>query len=83
MFKDPYGPTKLEFPVFGESATDRFDNLVLRANGNDAWPYAGGSALCEGRLCHGNSARHGHDGTAYQICAPLPQWSLLGTLQPG
>ncbi len=45
MFKDPYGPTKLEFPVFGESATDRFDNLVLRANGNDAWPYAGGSAL--------------------------------------
>jgi len=45
LFKNPYGPTKLKFPVFGKEATDEFDNLVLRANGNDGYPYGGGGAL--------------------------------------
>ena len=41
LFKGIYGPTKLEFPLFGESATDRFDSFVLRANFNDAWSWGG------------------------------------------
>ena len=43
LFKSPYGPTKLRYPVFESavhhawSATDRFDTLVLRAGGNANW----------------------------------------------
>lgn len=45
VFRGQYGASKLNFPLFGADATDSFDNVVLRANGNDAWPYGGGRAL--------------------------------------
>jgi hypothetical protein len=45
VFREKYGPTRLEYPLFGAGAADRFDNFVLRANSNDAWPYAGGRAV--------------------------------------
>jgi hypothetical protein len=41
-FKDEYGPPELEFPVFGEDATDEFDTLVVDARMNNSWPYGGG-----------------------------------------
>ena len=37
LFKAQYGPTKLNFPMFGEGAATSFDNLVLRGGANDAW----------------------------------------------
>ncbi len=37
FFRGSYGPTRLEYPVFGEGATDSFDTLILRANFNDGW----------------------------------------------
>jgi len=38
LFKRDYGPTKLEFPMFdAETATDRFDTIILRAGANDGW----------------------------------------------
>ncbi|XOV73907.1 MAG: CotH kinase family protein [Verrucomicrobiota bacterium] len=45
VFREQYGVTKLNFPLFGPDATDAFDTVVLRANGNDAWKYAGSHAL--------------------------------------
>ena len=39
VFKAPYGPTKLDFPLFGDGATDSFDTVTLRANFNDAWVW--------------------------------------------
>ena len=45
VFRGQYGASKLDFPLFGPDATDSFDNVVLRANGNDAWPYGGARAL--------------------------------------
>lgn len=45
VFRGKYGTTKLNFPLFGPDATDAFDTVVLRANGNDAWKYAGSHAL--------------------------------------
>jgi hypothetical protein len=45
VFRDQYGSSKLRHPLFGEGAAEEFDNIVLRANSNDAWPYWGGSAL--------------------------------------
>ncbi|MCK4342303.1 MAG: lamin tail domain-containing protein [Phycisphaerae bacterium] len=37
FFKSDYGPTKLEYPLFGEDATGEFDTIILRANFNDGW----------------------------------------------
>ncbi|MBN2474517.1 MAG: lamin tail domain-containing protein [Pirellulales bacterium] len=38
LFKSDYGPSKLEFPMFGDDgATTSFDTLILRAGANDAW----------------------------------------------
>jgi len=39
LFKGIYGPTKLEFPLFGGSAVERFDTLVLRAGFGDVWTW--------------------------------------------
>ncbi|MBN1421149.1 MAG: lamin tail domain-containing protein [Planctomycetes bacterium] len=45
LFKGIYGATKLEYPLFGRKAPDRFDTLVLRSNANDAWTlWSGGAA---------------------------------------
>ncbi|UCG60155.1 MAG: lamin tail domain-containing protein [Phycisphaerales bacterium] len=38
-FREPYGPTKLDYPLFGEDAAERFDTLVLDARLNNAWNY--------------------------------------------
>lgn len=45
VFRSQYGPSELKFPLFGPDAADSFDNVVLRANGNDAWRYGGDRAL--------------------------------------
>lgn len=39
LFKGIYGPGKLEFPLFGEDATDTFDTIVLRAGANDGYSW--------------------------------------------
>jgi hypothetical protein len=45
IFREKYGASKLDYPLFGPDATDEFDNFILRANSNDAWPYGGANAL--------------------------------------
>lgn len=45
VFREKYGSSELRYPLFGPAAAARFDNLILRANSNDAWPYGGGSAV--------------------------------------
>ncbi len=40
LFKREYGATKLEFPLFGDTAVDRFDTLTLRAGANDGYAWA-------------------------------------------
>lgn len=45
IFREKYGSSKLEFPLFGPGAVDEFNNIVLRANSNDAWPYFAGASL--------------------------------------
>ncbi len=40
LFKEEYGATKLEFPLFGDGV-DLFDTLVLRAHFNDGWGWDG------------------------------------------
>ncbi|MCD6394423.1 MAG: lamin tail domain-containing protein, partial [Planctomycetes bacterium] len=38
-FREPFGPTKLKYPLFGEGKTDSFDTFVLDARMNNAWHY--------------------------------------------
>ncbi len=45
VFREEYGPTRLDYPLFGKDAAGDFNNFVLRANGNDAYPYGGANSL--------------------------------------
>jgi hypothetical protein len=36
-FRSEYGASKLEYPLFGPSSVEQFDDLVLRACSTDAW----------------------------------------------
>jgi hypothetical protein len=44
LFKDVYGATKLDYPLFGDSAAHSFDSIILRANFNDSWVWGGSSS---------------------------------------
>lgn len=41
-FKRRYGEAKLRFPLFGPGGAQAFDDLVLRAGGNDSWLESNG-----------------------------------------
>jgi hypothetical protein len=42
-FKGDYGDEQLVYPFFGDSATDRFDAITLRAGFNNSWTHWDGS----------------------------------------
>jgi len=39
LFRGIYGPTKLQYPLFGEDATDSFETIVIRAGANDGYSW--------------------------------------------
>ncbi len=39
LFKEKYGPSKLKFPLFGDSAAKEFDTLILRMESNDGYQW--------------------------------------------
>lgn len=39
LFKDEYGPTELEFPLFGPDAADEFNTVVIRTVTNDGYMW--------------------------------------------
>lgn len=45
IFRGRYGAGKLAYPLFGPDAAAEFDNIILRANSNDAWPWGGADSL--------------------------------------
>jgi hypothetical protein len=67
LFKRNYGPTKLEYPLFGEDAADKFDTIILRAGANDAWnnwgnvntQYIIDEFMRRTQLASGNPSAHG------------------------
>jgi hypothetical protein len=38
-FKAPYGPSELDFPLFGDSATDSINTVILDATNQQAWTH--------------------------------------------
>lgn len=45
VFRGRYGPPTLDHPIFGTDAAKSLENIVLRANGNDAWRWGQDRAL--------------------------------------
>ena len=45
VFRGQYGPAELTYPLFGPNAAQSFNNVVFRANGNDAWRWGGDRTL--------------------------------------
>ena len=45
IFRSNYGASELDYPLFGPEVESGFNNIVLRANGNDAWTFGGAEAL--------------------------------------
>ena len=43
FFRDVYGPSKLEYPLFGENGAQKFDNFDLRTFQNYSWSFEGDS----------------------------------------
>jgi len=37
LFKSDYGPTELDYPLFGSGAAEELNTVILRANFNDGW----------------------------------------------
>ena len=63
-FKSEFGPTKLQFDMFGEGAVDEFDTITLRAGFNDRWTNGSSTYLqdrwtAERQLATGGLASHG------------------------
>jgi hypothetical protein len=80
VFKAPYGPSKLNFPLFGDDATDSFDTITLRANFNDAWVWGQNQAQFirdqfadQTLLAMGEPASHG---TYVQLYVNGMYWGL-------
>ncbi len=44
LFKQIYGPGKLDYPLYPDSSVQEFDTLTLHASFNDQWIWGGGSA---------------------------------------
>ena len=45
FFRDLYGPSKLEYPLFGKSGADQFDHIDLRTFQNYAWHLGSTEAI--------------------------------------
>ena len=43
VFKSEYGPGTLEYPIYGEEAPSKFNQLVLRCHFGNSWQHWGGS----------------------------------------
>ncbi|WP_200269294.1 lamin tail domain-containing protein [Luteolibacter pohnpeiensis] len=41
FFREDYGPTKLEYPLFGDEAAQEFDKIDLRTAQNYSWSFEG------------------------------------------
>jgi CotH kinase protein/Chitobiase/beta-hexosaminidase C-terminal domain/Lamin Tail Domain len=57
IFREAYGVGRLHYALFGEEAAKEFNNFVLRASSNDAWPYDGGNAVYVRDAFAGKSAQ--------------------------
>ena len=84
VFRSEFGPTKLEFPLFGPDAADRFDTIILRNGYNDGWQWSDAGAQAQylrDQWLVRDAAVHGSTWIARHVHAPVSEWLLLGFVQ--
>ena len=70
VFKSKYGPSKLNYPLFGEDASSSINSIVLRAGFGNSWIHHGNNERTRAKyiedrwakdtqLAMGNSSSHG------------------------
>ncbi|HVR76403.1 MAG TPA: lamin tail domain-containing protein, partial [Planctomycetota bacterium] len=57
LFKGDYGPTRLRYRLFPDSAVDEFDVMVLRAGFNNTWIHWNGGQRARAQFTHDQWAR--------------------------
>ncbi len=60
-FQNEYGAADLDYPLFGEDATDQFQTLVLDARMNNSWAYGGGVRIDGRDLSQNDIAQYTRD----------------------
>jgi hypothetical protein len=60
-FQNEYGAADLDYPMFGEDATDEFQTLVLDARMNASWAYGGGVRIDGRDLTQNDIAQYTRD----------------------
>ncbi len=66
-FKNEYGAADLDYPFFGEDATDEFQTLVLDARMNASWAYGGGVGIDGRDLKQNDIAQYTRDNFAANL----------------
>ncbi|NLF40194.1 hypothetical protein GX586_12170 [bacterium] len=64
IFKAPYGPGKLVYPLFPGSKATRFDTFILRGMYGDSWVGTGRASYLRDTYAHDAQAAMGHTSPA-------------------
>lgn len=57
IFRDEYGPKKLDYPLFGQESDQSIDALVLRCRGGNSWVHSNATHRDRGQLYRDQFAR--------------------------
>ncbi len=77
-FQTEYGDASLNYPLFGENATDEFETIVLDARANNSWAYGGGVRVQGRDLVQGDIAQYTRDQLAPDLQLALGGYSVHG-----
>ena len=58
LFKSAYGPSKLDYPVYGQRGVDRFNSLIVRSFLNFAWTHTNETQRTRAQYTRDLWARH-------------------------
>ena len=85
LFKSEYGPSKFNYPLFGDDAVSEFNSVILRAGFGNTWIHWSHSekingSVSPGQMDKGYTARNGAPFKSWYLCSSVYQWNVLGGL---
>ncbi len=87
LFKNAYGPGKLDYPLFPDSAVQEFDTLTLHAMFNDHWAWGGAAAVMHrdqwSRDTQNAMGGHAPHGTYVHLYLNGLYWGLYNVAEKG
>ena len=83
VFQGQYGPSTLEYPMFGPDVAEEFSEIVLRGGFNDSWRVSESTnTYMQDQWTRITQNEMGGLRTPPHLGAPLLERPLLGTVQP-